>query len=78
MGRKPVEIPMKQRADSGSSYMSEVSAHSFDSTLAKHGCTDILCSIIFVIFIVALAVVSVFSYYEGNPSNLILPHDSAG
>ena len=78
MGRKPVEIPMKQRADSESSYMSEVSEHSFDSTLSKHGCTDILCSIIFIIFIVALAAVSVFSYYEGNPSNLILPHDSAG
>jgi choline transporter-like protein 2/4/5 len=46
--------------------------------LDKHGCTDIICSIIFIIFIFAFIGLSIFSYINGNPSDLILPRDSHG
>ena len=50
----------------------------FESPLNKHGCTDILCTVLFLIFLIALGFVSGFAYYYGKPTDLILPHDSEG
>lgn len=48
------------------------------SPIKRHGCTDIICTIIMFIFLIVLVVVSVFAYSNGDPSALILPHDSQG
>jgi choline transporter-like protein 2/4/5 len=44
----------------------------------KHGCTDIICTLLFLLFIGALIFVSVVAYKNGKPEELILPHDSEG
>ncbi len=36
-----------------------------DYNTKKHGCTDILCSLLFIFFILALIAVSVFAYKNG-------------
>ena len=46
--------------------------------LPKHGCTDIICTIIFLIFLIGLVVISVYAYMYGKPDELILPKDSKG
>jgi solute carrier family 44 (choline transporter-like protein), member 2/4/5 len=50
----------------------------FKPVLDKHSCTDILCSLLFIIFIAILILVSVFAYTQGDPSSLINPRDSEG
>lgn len=44
----------------------------------KHHCTDIICTIILLIFTTGLVLLSLFAYINGRPSELILPHDSEG
>ena len=44
----------------------------------KHGCTDIICSIIFIVFIIGFIGLSIFSFINGKPQDLILPRDSRG
>jgi len=46
--------------------------------LYKHGCTDILCTILFLVFITGLVVISIFAYMNGKPAELLLPKDSYG
>jgi choline transporter-like protein 2/4/5 len=46
--------------------------------LPKHGCTDIICTIIFLIFLIGLVTISVYAYVYGKPEELILPKDSMG
>ena len=53
-------------------------AYETEFKLKKHTCTDIICTIIFLIFIAGLVVVSVFAYINGKPEELVLPHDSYG
>lgn len=48
------------------------------SPVKSHGCTDLICLVIFIIFIGLLVTLSVFAYSNGDPSSLILPHDSQG
>jgi solute carrier family 44 (choline transporter-like protein), member 2/4/5 len=50
----------------------------YQSLKRKHHCTDVICSILLLLFIIMLIVVSIFAYNNGNPSDLILPHDSQG
>jgi choline transporter-like protein 2/4/5 len=50
----------------------------FTSTFKKHSCTDILCMLLFLVFIAGLILVSLVAYKYGNPSDLVLPHDSRG
>lgn len=38
----------------------------FSDTRTKHGCTDILCTLLFLIFISVLVAVSIFAYKNGN------------
>lgn len=44
----------------------------------KHKFTDIVCMLIFLVFILLLITVGFISYLNGDPKNLILPHDSQG
>ena len=50
----------------------------FFSPLEKHGCTDIICTVIMFLFVALLVALSIIAYSNGNPSQLILPHDSDG
>lgn len=52
--------------------------HELSTPSNRHGCTDIICSIIFILFILGFVALSGYSYYYGTPSNLILPRDSRG
>lgn len=50
-----------------------------DEILAKRrNCTDIICLVIFIIFIIAQAGLSVFAYNIGDPRQLVYPQDSQG
>jgi len=44
---------------------------SFTSPLEKHGCTDIICTLIFILFIGVFVALSVFAFINGEPSNLL-------
>lgn len=57
---------------------SEDEDYSFTPMLERHSCTDIICTILFIISILLLAFVSAFAYMSGNPASLIKPHDSEG
>jgi hypothetical protein len=50
----------------------------FESPLKKHYCTDIICLGLLWVFLIALALLSVVAYMNGNPTDLVLPHDSKG
>lgn len=50
----------------------------YTSPSKKHNCTDIICSVLLILFILVLVLLSIFAYINGNPSDLILPHDSFG
>ncbi len=51
---------------------------SFTPMLDKHYCTDIICTVLFLVLIVILVVLSCFAYATGDPASLIKPHDSEG
>ena len=45
----------------------------------RHNCTDIICLLLFLIFIIAQVILSILIYVNpGDPKNLLLPHDSDG
>ena len=45
----------------------------------RHNCTDILCLVLFLVFGLVQAVMSLVIFIKGgDPSNIILPHDSSG
>ncbi|XP_070177370.1 choline transporter-like protein 2 isoform X2 [Littorina saxatilis] len=46
--------------------------------IRNRSCTDILCCIIFLVFIVALGALGVFAYVWGDPKLLLYPTDSDG
>lgn len=54
------------------------SAYENQFKMPKHGCTDIFCTILFLIFIAVFVAVSVFAYINGKPEEIVLPHDSYG
>ena len=43
----------------------------FTSPLNKHGCTDIICTLILLVFIGVFIALSVFAFLNGDPSNLL-------
>jgi len=51
---------------------------SFTPMLDNHYCTDIICTVLFLVLIVILVVLSCFAYATGDPASLIKPHDSEG
>jgi hypothetical protein len=45
----------------------------------RHNCTDIICLILFIIFVLIQVILSLIIYIQGgDPRNLVLPHDSNG
>ena len=45
----------------------------------RHNCTDVICLVLFFLFLVAQVVLSILIYANaGDPKNLLLPHDSNG
>ncbi|XP_070531871.1 choline transporter-like protein 2 [Ptychodera flava] len=50
----------------------------FNGPLKNRSCTDILCCIIFIVFIAGMFVVGYFAWLNGNPNKLIYPTDSRG
>ena len=45
----------------------------------RHTCTDVICLILFLVFVCAQIALSVLIYtYGSNPKNVLLPHDSNG
>jgi len=50
----------------------------FRGPMKNRGCTDIICCLIFFVFILAYMVVSVFAWLNGNPLLLLHPTDSTG
>ncbi|XP_055898138.1 choline transporter-like protein 2 isoform X2 [Biomphalaria glabrata] len=51
---------------------------SFKGPINNRSCTDIICCIIFIIFLMGMAVVSIVGYARGDPIRLIYPTDSHG
>ncbi|KAH9496429.1 Heparan sulfate 2-O-sulfotransferase 1 [Bulinus truncatus] len=41
-------------------------------------CTDVICCLIFIVFLLGMAVVSIIGYARGNPVRLVYPTDSHG
>eukprot|EP00095_Tigriopus_kingsejongensis_P005861 maker-scaffold38_size502422-snap-gene-1.13 protein:Tk05861 transcript:maker-scaffold38_size502422-snap-gene-1.13-mRNA-1 annotation:"hypothetical protein DAPPUDRAFT_305570" len=50
----------------------------FDGPIKKRSCTDILCLLLFLIFIGAWIAVAVYAFINGNPERLIYPSNSNG
>ncbi|XP_046403797.1 choline transporter-like protein 2 isoform X5 [Ischnura elegans] len=50
----------------------------FNGPQKSRSCTDILCLLIFIVFLVAWAGVSIFAYKTGSPERLVFPTDSLG
>lgn len=44
----------------------------------KRGCTDVICAIIFIAYIVAMVIFAVIGFSKGNLTNIARPYDSAG
>lgn len=51
---------------------------SFSGPIKNRSCTDVLCLLIFVIFLIGWAVVAGYAFYHGDPDTLIDPTDSQG
>ncbi|XP_028139866.1 choline transporter-like 2 isoform X3 [Diabrotica virgifera virgifera] len=50
----------------------------FNGPLRKRSCTDILCLMIFLVFIGAWIGIGIYAYTNGNPSTLLVPRDTLG
>ena len=48
------------------------------SPVANRGCTDILCCLVFVLYMVGMVVVAGIAFKEGAPKRLMYPTDSNG
>ena len=62
----------KNHHKSSESDFSDASVDCYDSVLSKHKCTDIICTLIFLVFISLLVAVSVFAYANGNLFSTLL------
>ncbi|XP_077987168.1 choline transporter-like protein 2 isoform X2 [Glandiceps talaboti] len=51
---------------------------SFHGPIAKRGCTDIICCILFMLFIGGMLVIGYIAWTKGDPNKLIHPTDSRG
>jgi choline transporter-like protein 2/4/5 len=52
--------------------------HSSEILEKLRNCTDIICLLLFIGFIVVQVGVSILAYLSGDPQQLVLPHDSTG
>ncbi|ESO92820.1 hypothetical protein LOTGIDRAFT_120296 [Lottia gigantea] len=51
---------------------------SFNGPIKNRSCTDVLCCLIFLIFVVGMVVCSALGYAHGDPTKLVYPTDSDG
>ena len=49
-----------------------------EGPIKNRGCTDILCLLLFIAFLVGWGVVGYYGFKNGNPIKLIYPSDSSG
>ncbi|XP_076455047.1 choline transporter-like protein 2 isoform X2 [Babylonia areolata] len=75
MGRTKVEA---LQVDNGSGKPLKDYDPSHKGPIKKRSCTDIICCLIFFVFILGLCAVGVFGYVWGNPKLLLYPMDSEG
>ena len=61
-----------------SEYKSIISEEVRDGPLPNRRCTDVLCCLLFTVFLVAMFVVGVVGFANGEPELLIYPYDSDG
>lgn len=61
-----------------SEYKSVISEEVRDGPLPNRRCTDLLCCLIFTVFLVAMFVVGIVGFAHGEPDLLIYPYDSDG
>ncbi|CAG9762843.1 unnamed protein product [Ceutorhynchus assimilis] len=50
----------------------------FDGPLKRRSCTDVICLLFFLVFIVGWAAIGFWAVKEGDPSTLLTPSDSSG
>lgn len=50
----------------------------FNGPLRNRGCTDVICCILFIIFMLGMLAIGIFGYINGNPALLLYPADSQG
>ena len=50
----------------------------FKGPIENRSCTDVICCLVFLVFILGLVAVSVLGFVWGNPSRLLYPTDSSG
>lgn len=49
------------------------------SPTSRHSCTDVICLVLFIVFAIGQAIISILIWSSGaNPSEFLLPHDSNG
>jgi solute carrier family 44 (choline transporter-like protein), member 2/4/5 len=65
--------PRKADIEEASKYKFEKQGMEWDRT-----CTDIICCVIFIVFLGAMLGVSGFAVSNGDPLNIIAPFDSVG
>ena len=77
----PSAPPMYQQDPEPANGAHEATKDFYDEEIKKkrHNCTDIICLILFLIFILVQVALSILIYTTGgDPKNLLLPHDSKG
>ncbi|CAF0895937.1 unnamed protein product [Brachionus calyciflorus] len=74
---KPAQTQQQQEKRSESTIMQDY----YENEIKKKrkNCTDILCLILFAVFIVVQVILSILIYFSGgDPKNILLPRDSSG
>ena len=46
--------------------------------IKDRSCTDVVCLLLFIVFIVGWGIISTYAFINGNPAQLIYPSDSRG
>lgn len=63
----------------GSSRVEDLnSGKNFRGPIGNRSCTDVLCMLLFVVFLVGWAAIATFAVLNGNPMRLVYPSDSKG
>lgn len=51
---------------------------SHNGPIKDRSCTDVICLLLFIVFLLGWGVVSVYAFVNGNPKQLIYPSNSRG
>lgn len=77
-GEEPNKVGAEGEPSSGKFGTPKTFDPNFTGPLKKRSCTDVLCLLIFIIFILAQVIVCCFAFANGDPKRLIAPADSSG